>query len=315
MLLLSGFATLIAGLALARSSQQRLDAMLDRLVSRGALSLSGQLGELKDGLKQRAAGWKTTGSLIVAASFLIVFSVTILENWQTPRARSLARLCLFETAWAYVAGGYLGRMVANGRVGVYLKNKGSSVRVFPGHLDGAAGLKPVGDFCFYQARVAAIPCIFLAVWTFLIPLWQDRCLRTRYLQWMHPYMGLLAVALLIEVMAFVVPMRWFHREMRQQKDRALAEADKLSVEIASIRIKLASAQGSDERNELNEQLSFKTKQYWDIERMPTWPVDVPTIKKFTFQSGALMLPLVSEVFGLHETWVKWLQQAFEKAAG
>ena len=58
--------------------------------------------------------------------------------------------------------------------------------------------------------------------------------------WMHPYMGLLAVALVIEVMAFVVPMWWFHREMRDQKEKLLAQADELSAVIATMRTHLAS---------------------------------------------------------------------------
>jgi len=312
MLLLSGFATLVAGLALARNSRRRLERMLDRLVHRGALTTVGPLADMKAELEQNARVWKNAGAAIVALCVLVAFLVMIVMNWRTPRAGSLAGLCLFETAWAYVVGGYLGRMVANGRVGWYLKSKGASVSVFPGHVDGAAGLKPVGDFCLYQAMVVAIPGVFLAVWAFVIPAWPEPLMRNRYIQWMHPYMGLLALTLVIEVMAFLVPMWWFHREMREQKEHMLAQADELSSAIATIRTQLAGSKTAEQRNELNEQLSFKTKQYWDIEHMPAWPVDASTIRKFTFRNAALILPLVAEVSGLHENWVKLLQETLGK---
>ena len=115
--------------------------------------------------------------MIVATCVLISFLTLITMNWRTPRAGSLLRLGLFETAWAYVVGGYLGSMAANGKVGWYLKRKSASVWVSPGHIDGAAGLKPFGDFCLYQAMVVAIPGVFLAVWTFLIPAWPEITMR------------------------------------------------------------------------------------------------------------------------------------------
>jgi hypothetical protein len=49
--------------------------------------------------------------------------------------------------------------------------------------------------------------------------------------------------------------------------------------------------------------------------MPTWPVDVPTIKKFMFRNTVLMMPLVAELSGLHETWVKAVQGSLENLAG
>lgn len=312
MLLLSGFATLAVGLVLARSGPRRLERMLERLVRRGVLITVEPLSDIKTDLEQKTRVWRTAGAVIVATCVLISFLTLITMNWRTPRAGSLLRLGLFETAWAYVVGGYLGSMAANGKVGWYLKRKSASVWVSPGHIDGAAGLKPFGDFCLYQAMVVAIPGVFLAVWTFLIPAWPELTMRQRYIQWMHPYMALLAATLVIEVMAFLIPMWWFHREMRDQKDQLLVQADELSSAIARIRTQLAGLRTSAERKELDEQLSFITKQYWDIEHMPTWPVDVSTIRKFTFRNAALIMPLIAEVSGLHENWVKLLQESLGK---
>ena len=312
MLLLSGFVTFIVGIALARSGQRRLEKMLDRLVHRGTLSTVEPLADIKNYLEQKVRWWQIRGGVVVAVLIFTVFLFRVEMSWGTPRASSLAQLGLFETAWASVAGVYLGRMVANGRVGWHLKSKSVSISVSPGHIDGAAGLKPVGDLCFYQATVVSLPGVFLAVWTFVIPAWPEPALHARYILWMHPYMALLAVALGIEVLAFLVPMWWFHREMRKQKEGLLTKADELSSAIVTMRAQLAGSRTSEERSELNERLSFKTKEYWDIEHMPTWPVDVSTIRKFTFRNALLMLPLVAEFSGLHESWVKLLQETLGK---
>jgi hypothetical protein len=43
-----------------------------------------------------------------------------------------------------------------------------------------------------------------------------------------------------------------------------------------------------------------------------WPVDVSTIRKFAFRNAALITPLIAEVSGLHENWVKLLQESLGK---
>jgi hypothetical protein len=221
-------------------------------------------------------------------------------------------LCLFETAWAYVAGYRIGRLVSYGRLGWYLKASHASLRVFPGHIDEAAGLKPLGVFSLHQALILGIPAAFLAVWSFLIPAWPEASIRSRYQLWVHSYMGLLAVCLLLETLVFVLPMWWFHCMMCSQKKRLLGEADELSQKIDLISNQLAEARTSEERNSLNEQLSFKTRQFWDIEHMPTWPVNVSLIRKFTLTNVPLVLPLLAEMLGIHEKWVTLMEQALHK---
>ena len=93
----------------------------------------------------------------------------------------------------------------------------------------------------------------------------------------------------------------------------LGEADDLSQKIDLISNQLAQAQTSEERSSLNEQLSFKTRQFWDIERMPTWPVNVQLIRKFTLTNVPLVLPLLAEMLGIHEKWVKLIEQALHNS--
>jgi hypothetical protein len=72
----------------------------------------------------------------------------------------------------------------------------------------------------------------------------------------------------------------FHCEMRH-KERLLEEADELSQSIGVIRNQLAEARTSDERNFLTQVLSSKTRQFWEIECMPTSPVHMALVRKFT----------------------------------
>jgi hypothetical protein len=46
--------------------------------------------------------------------------------------------------------------------------------------------------------------------------------------------------------------------------------------------------------------------------MPTWPVDVSLIRKFTVANVPLVVPLFAEILGIHEKWAKLMEQAFEK---
>jgi hypothetical protein len=307
LLLLSGFATFLAGLLMTGSSKENFETMLERLGRRGVIS---DVDGVKDAMEQMAARWTRVVATGVALSILCAFVAVMISDAPHPSLR--IGLCLFETAWAYVAGHRIGRLVAYGRLGWHLKASKASLRVFPGHIDGAAGLKPLGAFCLHQALILAIPAAFLAIWSFLIPAWPEATIRIRYEVWVHPYLGLLSIALFLETLVFVLPMWWFHRAMCLEKERLLKEADELSQKIALISNELSGARTSEERNLLNEELSFKTRQFWDIERMPTWPVDVSLVRKFTIANVPLLVPLLAEILGIHEKWVKLMERSLDK---
>ena len=307
LLLLSGFATFLAGLLATRSSKEKFETMLDRLGRRGVIS---GIDGVKNAIDQMAARWTRVVAMGVALSILGAFVAVMISD--PLRASQRIGLCLFETAWAYVAGKRIGLLVAYGRLGSYLRASNTPLRVFPGHIDGAAGLKPVGAFCSHQALILAIPAAFLAIWSFVIPAWPETTLRLRYEVWMHPYLGLLAITLVLETLVFVFPMLSFHRAMCAEKERLLKDADELSQQIVLVSNQLSVARTSEERNLLNEELSFKTRQFWDIERMPTWPVDVSLVRKFTLANVPLAVPVLAELLGIHEKWAKLVEQSVEK---
>ena len=307
LLVLSGFATFLAGLAATRSTKERFESMLDRLGRRGVIS---EIDRVKNAMDQMVVRWTRVIATGVALSISCAFLAVMASDPQ--RAVQRIGLCLFETAWAYVAGKRIGRLVAYGKLGSYLRASNTPLRVFPGHIDGAAGLKPLGAFCSHQALILAIPAAFLAIWSFLIPAWPEPTVRLRYEVWMHPYLGLLAITLFLETLVFVLPMLSIHRAMCSEKERLLRVADELSQEIALLSNEASHARVSDERNLLKEELSLKTRQFWHIERMPTWPVDVSLVRRFGLANVPLAVPLVAELLGIHERWVKLVEQSVEK---
>jgi hypothetical protein len=167
------------------------------------------------------------------------------------------------------------------------------LQVRPGHLDGAAGLKPVGDLYFFQALLTSLPAVFLAAWWVLIPLWPGG----RYATWREPYLVLLAPAIVFEVLAFLVPMWSFHTLMARQKSDLLQEADDLSARLDLTLAWLREPSGPQPPGVPADQLASLTQMYWNIERMPTWPVDVKTWRRFIVNNLAIGLPLMSRAVG------------------
>ena len=186
-LLLSGVAVFIAGLLVARTIPRRLKATLGRLIQREAVvaaegaSPEADLDKLWNALEDRAGIWARAVAVISAITILIAFLVVF---WGEFSAAKIF-LTLGEVVGAYVAGTFLGRMACYGQLGRVLTERGLRINVVPGHVDGAAGLKPVGDFFFFQAMVVAVPAVYLTLWWFLIPYWP------RYEGWRQPYLGLL----------------------------------------------------------------------------------------------------------------------------
>ena len=148
-------------------------------------------------------------------------------------------------------------------------------------------VKPIGDLYFFQAMLVAIPAAFLAIWWLIIPV------IPRYLRWRDTYIGLLAIMLVIEFLAFLLPIWYFHVEMQRQKTELLKEADGLSRSIVELQSRLVDAQNEKEHSALKERLSLMIERYSTIEQMPTWPVDANVQRKFTFSNLGLFVPLVS----------------------
>jgi hypothetical protein len=201
-----------------------------------------------------------------------------------------------------VAGGLLGRMAGYGRFGKVLAKHRLALQVVPGHPDGAAGLKPIGDFYLYQSLTASLPAIFLATWVLLISLGGLSRLWGHYRPFLHEYLWLLVLAILFEILVFVLPMTSIHAIMRDQKEEVLlAEADRLSTAISATQARLDAPEIED-GDAAKQRLTQLVERYHDLERTPTWPVDPSIRRRFTLRNLGLLIPFLGYALGQTPFW-------------
>ena len=292
LLLISGLLAFILALSLAQTIPDRMTQTLERLTNRGVFELSDPaLDELRKKIEARAQSFSQISAGLVALAILVAFLVAF-------KGILLVKipLIILEIFLGAIAGYYIGQMIAYGTLGQLANQEKVSIVAKYGHIDRAAGLKPIGDFYFFQAMVVAIPCLYLAIWWFIIPLFRW------YLVWRNPYLGLLAIGLIFEILSFIVPMWVFHEIMQQQKIKSLAEADELSKRIADLEDNILKAADPREINDLQKQLDFQQQKYWEIEHMPTWPVDAQTRRRFTINNLVLFLPFLSDLIRTSGPW-------------
>jgi len=283
-LLLTGIAALWFGLLVVASVDEEFNNMLSRLIERGVLPKDLDQSALAQLLDEKANLAAQGIALVATLAILIAFAVSL---YYEPRLDK-ALLALPESIGAYIAGSYLGRMVSFGRLATHVAQAGWMIRIFPEHVDGVGGLKPVGDFYFRQAMITAIPVLFLGIWSVIFPHWTGR----DYSDWADPYLGLLVVALVIMLAAFVAPMVKFHSLMVEKKREALLDADKLSRQVREER---ESNAPDAEITDIAGRIEVLRSRYWVIENMPVWPLHISTLKRFRRNYLVLTTPLITRL--------------------
>jgi hypothetical protein len=290
-LALSGWLTVALGLRASEHLPAQLRHTLRRLDNRDLLPSTTTGDELASEMIEESRRWSWTMGIVAAVAMLAAagaaFSEQLYDRWP---------FLLFAIPGGLLVGRELGRMVAYGRLGAFLEARGALPQVLPGYIDGAGGLKPVGDFFFRQAMLLAIPAVYLGAWYFLIPV-----TFPRYGYWRQPYLWLLAIALSIEVVAFVAPMLRFHGHMVATKRALLDEADHRAREIAELEQVAASGtvEGADG---VRDRVKWAADRFQAIESLPTWPVDARTRRRFSLNNAGLALPFVGHLVGQTEIW-------------
>jgi hypothetical protein len=295
-MLISGLLAFILALYLARTIPGRMTQTLDRLTKRGVFELSDQaLVTFQSKVEDRTEQYAKVGAFVVGlailGSFLVAYRAYIVRE---------IPLTILELFLGAIAGYYIGQMIAYGTLGQLAQDEKVSIVAKHGHIDRAAGLKPIGDFYFFQAMVVAIPCLYIAIWWFIIPLF------SHYMLWRNPYLGLLAIGMTFEILSFFVPMWVFHQIMQAQKIKYLTEADELSKSIVELESRILHVSNPGEINDLQKQLDLQKEKYWEIEQMPTWPVDAQTRRRFTINNLLLFLPFFTDFIRTSQPWKKFL---------
>ncbi|MGY2134445.1 hypothetical protein ACW9KT_19610 [Hymenobacter sp. HD11105] len=308
LLLISGVVVFIVAVHLAFKIPTKFEEMLERLANRRALQISPEeLKELKINLQQI----NKKLALIMGLFFMVSLLLAFCHRFGFPIPASRVPITLLECAGGFIAGVFFGHMCGYGRLGHFIKIQRITVNIQPGHPDEVGGLKPVGDFYFQQAMVVAMPAVFLAVWLLIMQFG-----NTQYTNWKTSYAVLLGLNIIVEILVFVIPLLSFHRIMVVEKQKKLVDADILSNEMVLAEHQLAKEEDAHKREVIKDRLSGMTKEYWGIEKMPTWPLTKGTKKVFERYNFTLLVPLMIDMVGRTSigktTWWQYASDIFEK---
>jgi MFS family permease len=297
MLLLTGLAAFALGLLMVERIPYRFKLALKGMTEHRVLELTNADTErLYSIIKKMKNRWSFRFALFSAVAMLIAFIIAFFQDYTLSPDRIW--LTLFEVAGAYIAGFYIGRtIIGYGWFAIALRKEKFTLRLIPDHLDGAAGLRPIGNFYLFQTIVVAIPALFVGVWALLISLVPRY--RDLYGHWRISYILLLLLTLTFVVLALILPMWSLHKLMENEKRELLKDADdNLYAKILEIDTLLKANLENKEYDDWFQNQNLKDKlqeQFRVIERTPTWPFDVTPRNAFF---ATVTLDLVSLLSGL-----------------
>ncbi len=126
------------------------------------------------------------------------------------------------------------------------------------------------------------------------PLWSaDRV-------YLDPYLVLLAAAILVEVLVFVLPMKSAHDVMTQEKqDLFLPEADRLFPAGAPGQPGSPAPQPSPDDAAAQQRL---IERFNELNDAPTWPIDASIRRRFALRNLALLIPFIGYLVGHMQFW-------------
>lgn len=315
-MLISGFAAFIGAIWLVRDINQRLDKAIERLRLNNALVVTEEgVRSLKREMSSHGRTIQVWSALLIGllifVSFLWVFGDLARQIWTAWRqgllpqgGTALVELGIFtllSACCAALAGLFFGRLAHFGTLASVLSTDAAGLNIAPGHFDGAAGLKPIGDFYLYQAVLLAIPILWLgAWWAWIIPNYKDViCAVTGqpqflFREWQGPFFIMWLVVLVYFHLGFVRPFLILHRRIRTTR-LALdsTEAKRLEEDIYRLQ-EHAVATDSTTRARLSDDIERLSRRLWSIRNMWDWPMDRLSLAKFrSLVLGEVVLPLAA----------------------
>ncbi|EMI52211.1 hypothetical protein [Rhodopirellula sallentina] len=289
----SAWFLLIVGIFIANRLGGRFESMLERLHKRNAIDASqDQFDRLLAQTRKRARTAATVGSLVLPmfllASYIGVYAG---EQWQaTPRADRMWFIgeVILEVIAARLVGRYAGRGIAYGLFGRQLVKERIKLTLIPGHSDAAAGLRPIGDYYFYQATITALPVLFFAFWVLAMPNWtkiwpaSDSDFES---QWKNTYLIFFLVTIGIELLTFALPLWFFHQQMSLQKKQMQSRVDELSARLYRLQ---QSSRDSNQPPDDGADRASLIDQIASLENLPTWPLAPDVRQRFAWGNLAFL---------------------------
>jgi hypothetical protein len=302
-LFVTGIIAFLVDLRVSLTLPEKMHETLGRLATGRMLSATPEEHrDFERDLHRASKGTALAGAAILVP--VVVIAWTVARGLVFPYLTTMT----VEAVLAVPVGLCIGRTVGYGLLGRRLTRSGFTITADPEHLDGASGLRPVGDFYFFQAMLLAVPASFLGAWWVAIPFFGDRYGEG----WRHAYAGLLAFVLLCEILAFLMPLRSFHLIMRREKQRLFAEADLIGHQALEVQRQLRTTAKEDELKGLEDRLGRLTRRYQAIEKMPTWPVSVRVRRRFTLNNLILLVPVLAQALGAPDS-LQHLLDGLQKA--
>ena len=311
-MLLSGTTAFAVAVALALSLPRRFEQALTELRVHGALPVTAaETEEIKADLERTGARIVARAALIVGAlvflGFLYVLVPQFVVVWQDetlPRVIVYALIAytvlvtLVPSFCGFVGGAFLGRVASYGLLAGKLSWPGSRLALQPGHYDGANGLAPIGAYYLYQAFLMMFPIVWFAAWWLLIPYYDTAtaCGFTKsYSDWRAILLMLWFVSVVFLYLAFVRPVVQLKRRIAAERDHLQrVRLPEIRAEIDVIRANLATSPYSAADAAVQQaRLDSLAREHWDIQHMPTWPMDRVTMKQyFSVNAAGTVAPLV-----------------------
>jgi hypothetical protein len=301
-LFLSAWLTLIIGLELAGRTTGRLDQALRRLRDRKVLVPPEAVDRLKKDLGRPWGLSSVTWAALVALALLLTIPgiSRVMSRLPVSAIGPIVSYLLFLATAGATAGSWIGRMITYGRLAGKrnLRKRKLEIQVIPSHPDSAGGLKPLGDFHLYQSLTASLPAIFLAVWVLLISLGGRNRLWSGYRAYLDGYVILLLVAILIEILVFILPLSSIHDVMKTQKERDFqTEADGLFPPERWER-----ALDDGRKAVLDADKQRRIERYRELEEAPVWPIDSSIRRRFTLTNLGLLIPFVGYIIQISDVF-------------
>ncbi|TWU00782.1 hypothetical protein [Stieleria varia] len=286
----SAWSVAAIGVFFAGDMRARFELMLERMFHRDAIRFPESKREshqtqLRRGIQSLADRGGIIGALALPGVLLIAY----LSLFSLQQDLLVGITWLLEIIAAAMVGNHVGRGVVYGLLGNILKLHGASVIVKASHPDGAAGLKPAGEFYSFQACLLMIPTAFFAIWWLIIRLWID---TPPLVDWQNWYLVFFAIAIACELIAFAYPLLFFHQQMKSRKRELLSSADEIGDRIVAIKTQLRSESATNRIKIMEDELAGLSEQYNSIEELPTWPFDQSLRRRLAISNVTLVVPVI-----------------------
>lgn len=312
----SGMLAVAVGLPPAFRQLNSVGHAVDRMTDRGVLTGSPRALIRRTRQNADLLGW-VCGPILSAAvlvAFLTRTGTPSASMWtgSADMANQVPEAILGSVA-AFFVGRAVGGALVIATLGRRITQGPWTLHAQPGHVDGAAGLKPVGDLFFRQAMVIAIPAVWLIV---VLSLKTVAAIGANGWNAAHQVVGpgpgwgpwyfvLLLAAVGLEIAAFIAPMVSFHKVMVKQKHELERDTDQRSELLHSLEQELPTIRQDSIRQSIEDQISRIREHSLRIEHMPTWPVDDSLRRRFTIRNALLLVPVVANAVGLTVQAENW----------